>query len=198
MYNVKNRKCTNWPQTGIEHLTVKSAPYTLNTYPWGPNFGVFCSNTSRFWDTRSSKIEKCTEWAQTELENLTVKITLYTLHTPKAQILVRFGLRFAVSVIQHVQGRRKSKMHQWPQTELEDLTVKSTLYTPSTYPEAQILVRFALPLAISEMQHVQGQRKLEMHRMTPNWTWRLDSQKYSIYTQYLPLRSKFSSVSLYN
>ncbi len=28
----KNRKCTKWPQTELEHLTVKSTLYTLNTY----------------------------------------------------------------------------------------------------------------------------------------------------------------------
>ena len=44
MYKVgENRKCTESPQTELEHLTVESIPYTLNTYPWGPNFGPFCS-----------------------------------------------------------------------------------------------------------------------------------------------------------
>ncbi len=58
MYNVfKNRKCTEWPQTKIKHLTVKTTLHTLHTYPWDPNFGLFCSTTSRFRDTRSSKIE---------------------------------------------------------------------------------------------------------------------------------------------
>ncbi len=36
-----------------------------------------------------------------------------------------------------------------------------------------------------------------MHWMTPNWTWTLNSQKYPIYSKYLPLRSIFWSVSLY-
>ena len=35
-------------------------------------------------------------------------------------------------------------------------------------PDAQILVRFALWLAIPEKQ---GGRKSEMHWVTPNWTW---------------------------
>ncbi len=50
-------------------------------------------------------------------------------------ILIRFALRLAVSEIQHVQGQRKSEMHRMTQTELEDLTDKSTLYTLRTYPE---------------------------------------------------------------
>ena len=42
----------------------------------------------------------------------------------------------------------------WPVTNgprVTVLTVKSTLYTLSTYPRAQILVRFALRLAVSEI-----------------------------------------------
>ncbi len=37
-----------------------------------------------------------------------------------------------------------------------------------------------------------------IHRMTPNWTWTLSSQKYSIYIKYLPVRPKFQSISLYD
>ncbi len=47
------------------------------------------------------------------------------------------------------------KCTEWPQTELEQLTVKSTLYTLLT-PEGQIMVRFALRLAVSE---IQGRQK---------------------------------------
>ena len=49
-------------------------------------------------------------------------------------------------------------------------------------PEAQILVRFALWLVVSEMQ---GQ-KSEMHQMTPNWIWTHSNQKYPVHTKYLP------------
>ena len=51
MYKVgENRKCTEWPQTELEHLTVKSTLHTLNTYPWGPKFGPFHSKTNGFQD----------------------------------------------------------------------------------------------------------------------------------------------------
>ena len=36
--------------------------------------------------------------------------------------------------------------------------------------EAQILVSFALRLAVSEIQHIQGQQISEMHPMIPNCT----------------------------
>ncbi len=62
-------------------------------------------------------------------------------------------------------------------------------------PEVQILVRFTLRLVVSE---IQGRQKSEMHRVTPNWTWPLNSKKYPIYTTYLPPRSKFWSVLLYD
>ncbi len=50
-------------------------------------------------------------------------------------------------------------------------------------PGAKIFVRFALWLSVSE---IQGRQKLEMHRMTPNWTWTLNSQNYPIYTVNIP------------
>ena len=62
------------------------------------------------------------------------------------------------------------------QTELENLTVKGTLYTLYIYlltPKAQIFVRFALRLAIFE---IQGQ-KSEMHRVTSNRTWNTQQLK---------------------
>ncbi len=51
------------------------------------------------------------------------------------------------------------KCTEWPQTELEQLTVKNTLYTLLT-PEVQIFVRFAPRLAVSK---IQGRQKSEMH-----------------------------------
>ena len=60
--NRKYRKCTAWPQTDPEHLTVKSTTYTLSAYPRGPNFGPFRSMTSPFdiqgflyWKSEKSK-----------------------------------------------------------------------------------------------------------------------------------------------
>ncbi len=54
----KNQKCTEWPQTELEHLTVKSTLFTLNIYSRGPNIGPFRSTINRFRDTctRSPKI----------------------------------------------------------------------------------------------------------------------------------------------
>ena len=47
-------------------------------------------------------------------------------------------------------------------------------------PGAQIVVRFAPQLAVSK---IQGCQKSEMHQMTPNRTWTLNSQKYPVYTR---------------
>ncbi len=49
-------------------------------------------------------------------------------------------------------------------------------------PEAQALVRFALQPLVFE---IECRQKAEMHRMTPNWTWTLNSLKYLIYTKIL-------------
>ena len=40
--------------------------------------------------------------------------------------------------------------------------------------------------------------KLEMHRMTPIWTWTLNNEKYSAGNKDLPLRLKFWSILLYD
>ncbi len=98
MYKVsKNQKCTEWPQTELSHLTVKSTLYTLNTYPYGPNFRPFRSTTSRFWDTRSSKIANAP--SDPNLNLTTYQSILHHVHdpiSPEVQILVRFALRLAL------------------------------------------------------------------------------------------------------
>ena len=53
---VESRKCTEWPQNDLNHLTFKSTLYTLNTYLRGQNFTPSRSMASRFRDTRLSKI----------------------------------------------------------------------------------------------------------------------------------------------
>ena len=55
---LKNQKCSEWPQAELEYLIVKSTLYTLNTNRRSPNFGRFCSRTSRFRDTMWTKIVK--------------------------------------------------------------------------------------------------------------------------------------------
>ena len=74
----ENQKCTEWPQTELEHLIVKSTLYTLNTHPWGLNCGPFCSTTSGFQDIISPETRNALNDPKL---NLTVKITLYTLNT---------------------------------------------------------------------------------------------------------------------
>ena len=117
-YNVhvqgqQNRKCTEWPQTELEHLTVKGTLYTLNTYPWGSNFGLFCSTIKHFQDTTCTRLpinRNCTEWPQTKLQHWnSQKYSIYTKYLPQGRkIMVRFTLWLAVSKIQHDQGHRKS------------------------------------------------------------------------------------------
>ncbi len=95
------------------------------------------------------------------------------------------------------QGRRKSEMHRMTPDWTWTLNSRSSSFTDTCVHtfEAQILVHFALESAFFK---TQGHRKLEMHWVTPNWTWTLNSQKYSIYTKYLAQRPKLWPVSLYD
>ena len=83
-YNVpENQKCTEWPQTELETLTVKNTLYTVyvDTYHRRSNFGQFCSTSSCFWDAKSSKFRNALNDPRLNFEHLTVKSNLYTLNT---------------------------------------------------------------------------------------------------------------------
>ncbi len=50
-------------QNDLTHLYVKKILYTYSKYPWGINFGRFCSRTNHFRDTRLKKMQRMTsEW----------------------------------------------------------------------------------------------------------------------------------------
>ena len=104
---VKNGKSSEWPQIELVHFAVKNIKYTLNTYPTGPSCGPF----------RSPK-----QWQV---------LCMHERFSSEAKILVLFALR---PLFFKTQGRRKSEMHRMTPTELEHLTVKSTLYTLNTCP----------------------------------------------------------------
>ena len=54
-----------------------------------------------------------------------------------------------------IRLRENRKCTEWPQTEVEHLTVKVLCIHIIISPEAQIVVRFALRLAVYEIQYVQ-------------------------------------------
>ena len=69
-----NSKCTEWPQTDLEHLTVKRILYTLNTTTQGPNFGPFHSMTSHFQIYRTFYNSPLTSMLNTQTGTTTKKI----------------------------------------------------------------------------------------------------------------------------
>ncbi len=149
----------------------------LKAYLWGWNFGSFCSTTTGFQDIGSPENQKCTEWPQTELKHLTVKITVYTLNT------YPWGPNFDAfcSTISHfrdttwARSAKIGKCTERSQTELEHLAVKSTINTLNTYPRDPNFGPFRSTIS---RFHVQGRQRSEMQRITPSWTWTLNSQKY--------------------
>ncbi len=98
----------------------------------------------------------------------------------------------------YIRSPENQKCTEWPKNELEHLTIKSTLYTLNAYRWDPNFVPFRSTISSFRDTTCISLPKSEMHRMTPNWTWTLNSQKYSMYTKYLPLRPKFWSVSLYD
>ncbi len=118
---------------------------------------------------------------------------LYTLYTytldtyPQGPNFICFTLRPAACDIQSCRNRKRS---EWPETELEHLTIEGTLHTLNAYPRGPNFHLFALHLGILEIQCC---RKSEMHWMTSDWLWTLNCQKWLGYINYLALRPKFHS-----
>ena len=100
----------------------------------------------RTWSTKQSKV-LCMHW----------------ILSPVTQISHRFALREAVFEI-HVKGCPKLECTDWPQNDLENSTVKSTLCALNTHPETQISLRFSLRPAVFEIQGCQSQNCTEWPR----------------------------------
>ena len=101
----ENRKCTEWPQNDLKHLSVKNTLCTLNTHTRGPNFIPFCSTTSCFRDIRLSIIGNAPNDPRMTLITEVFKSTLCTLNGHSwGQISLRFALRSLVFQIIEVFG----------------------------------------------------------------------------------------------
>ncbi len=81
--------------------------------------------------------------------------------------------------------------------------------TRSTYNRSANVSQFHSTMSCFRDTRLQDCRKSEIHRMTPNWSWKLNSQRYYVYIKYLPpvpnfgplhstIRPNFSSVLLYD
>ena len=93
-------KCTKWPQNNLEHFKVIQSPYVLliSTSLKFHSFSLYgqpFSSYRPFWDN-------CTEWPPKTLNTTRSKV-YHTCVTsvPESQILVRFALRPALSMISH-------------------------------------------------------------------------------------------------
>ncbi len=132
---------------------------------------------------RSPKALKFIEWPQTKLEYLTVK---------------SIPFRSTNSRFRDTTCTRSGKIgkHRMTQNWTWTLNSKNTLYTKymlNTYVRGPNIGPFS---SASSRFLDTRLSKSEMHRITPNWTWTRNSQKYPTCTKYLPLRSKFWSVLL--
>ena len=143
-----------WPATlrykiNLEHLTVKSTLYTLNIYPWGPNFHLFHSTTNRFQDTKLLKIGNALNDLITDRKHLTVKSILYWTFTSEAEIS-------SVSLYNQPFLRYKvvknQKCIKWPPNDLEHLLSIVPCIHWIFIPNAQIFIRFALWLIVFEIR----------------------------------------------
>ncbi len=59
--------------------------------------------------------------------------------------------------------------------------------------QAQLLGCFALRPSVSEIRFFRKSEKAGMQRMTSDWPYTLNSQKYPVYSKYLPIRPQICS-----
>ena len=136
-----HRMTPNWT------LTLNNQKYVIYTIYW-PHTLKSWSRTSCFRDTRSSKIGNAPNDPKWTWTLNSQKYSTYRKYlTPEVQILIRFALWLAVS---EIQGRQNQKFTEWPQTELEHLTINTTLYTLNTYPWGPKFAPFCSTTSIFE------------------------------------------------
>ncbi len=144
-------KGTESPQNELEQSKVHP-PYMCYWCTRIPNFTQFCCTASCFRDCRKFEVHRITlDWSKT-LNG----VCIYKVLTPEAQILARFAQRPAFSRNKVVET---SKRTEWLQTDLEHLTVKSTLYLRA-YPRGPKFGPFR-----STSSHFQD----NAHVIIPHW-----------------------------
>ncbi len=122
-----------WPQNDHNHWSVKSTLCALNTHPWDPSFTMFRSTTSRdisryrFFENRNALNDP----RMTLITEVSKVSCVHWILTLEAQISLLFTLQPTVFEIQVFQ---KSKSTQWPQNDLNHLSVKSTICTLNIHP----------------------------------------------------------------
>ncbi len=130
----------------------------------------------------TSKNQKCTNWPQIDLEHLMVKNT-YS-RDPHFGQFRPVARRFRDKV---VENRKNRKWTDW--------TVKSTPYTLSNYPEAQMW-QFC-----STTRHFRDTRLLKIGKIGNvliDLRLTLDTWQSKVYTYQAPPRPKFGSVLLFD
>ena len=119
----------------------------------------------------------------------TVNSHNYSIHTQYLPLRPKFwsGLLYDQLFLRYNKYKvgENRKRIEWPQTDLEDSTVKSTLYVPNTYPGGPNFGPFRSKISRFRNPTCTRSEKIG-NRMTPNWTWTLNSQKYPLYTAYTP------------
>ncbi len=127
-------------QNDLNHLTVQSTLYTLNTIPKTQISHRFVPRvtTSRFWDTSLSKIGTAPNdlrvTSRTELSKGHCIPWIFAPR-PKFHSISLYDQPFSRAVFKsRFQACQISKMHRMTQNDLKHLTDKRTLYTLNTHP----------------------------------------------------------------
>ena len=165
-------KCSEWPQISLNTTRSKVLESQISLhYALRPTVPSYLP----FWD-------KCAGWPQNDVEHYKVKATpLYVTSRLWSQISVRFPLRPAISELQGILRQVDRMTPKWHWT-LQLRSKVPHIYVLLVSPN-QISLHFALRPAIFEIQDCWKSEISEMFRMTSDWLWNLNSQKYLVCTR---------------
>ncbi len=126
------------------------------------------------------------EWSWTLTRQNYAVYTKYTqrLKMWSVSLYQQSSSRYKVVAI----DKKSQKCIECPQSDFEPLTVKSTMYTLSTYPQGPNFGAF--PSTASLFWCMQGFLKVAKigNRITSGWSWTLKSQTFPAYKTNLLLR----------
>ena len=134
--NWKNKKCTEWPQTDLEHLKDQSTLYTQNTYT-PPPFSRYKVVENREKVHRSRKNSEW-PWTLTDQKYPVYNSTKCSPSRSNLWYVSLCGHWFRETRLSKID----KKVHKWPQNDLEHLTVKRALYTVGIYWEMQKCIQW--------------------------------------------------------
>ena len=146
----------------LESHRVKGTPYMCYYFPRVPNFTLFCSTTSCFWDTGKFKTNALNDpkMSLNPIRSKVPHICFIGVHI--SQISLCFAPHPSIFEIRPLWGHRMTP--KWPEGHMYPIYLLQVSMRP--------IFCFAIWPAVFQIQAILRQ----VHHITPNWHWTISGQ----------------------